>query len=51
MRKIMHALFVALLHVIVLITAHGVAVEISGLVRDEIIVNTVERAIRIAWEP
>lgn len=37
--KFAHIALVAIAHVFTLIFAHGVTVEIGGLVRDEIVVN------------
>lgn len=42
-RKFSHALVAVFLHVAVLFAAHKLAVEIIGLVRDELIVTYGER--------
>jgi hypothetical protein len=51
MRKLYHALAIALAHFIVLLTAHGIAVEVGALVRDEFLVNYAEKALAMVWEP
>ena len=54
LRKILHALGLAIAHAAVLFAAHGVAThvgqEVAGLVRDEWLIDGGERLIAVVFE-
>ncbi len=49
-RKITHALAMGIIHVLALFVAHGIAVEIGGLIRDEFVMEYATKIVAIAWQ-